>query len=52
MDHLDWFSPGSAEVDEEVDEFYRVLAPGGFVLWRSAGKTPWYNKVCVYAEET
>lgn len=45
MDHLDWFTPGSADVEEEVDEFHRVLAPGGFVLWRSAAKRPWYNEV-------
>jgi hypothetical protein len=31
MDHLDWFSPNSSDVDEEVGEFYRVLAPGGGV---------------------
>ncbi len=42
MDHLDWFSPGAQEVDEEVAELYRALAPGGFVLWRSAAKKPWY----------
>jgi betaine lipid synthase len=45
MDHLDWFSPGSADVDEEIQELYRVIAPGGLVFWRSAGKHPWYNKV-------
>jgi betaine lipid synthase len=45
MDHLDWFSPGSTEVAEEVDELYRVLAPGGFVFWRSAARKPWYNQV-------
>ncbi|EGN99748.1 hypothetical protein SERLA73DRAFT_121865 [Serpula lacrymans var. lacrymans S7.3] len=45
MDHLDWFTPGSKDVDDEIDEFYRVLAPGGFVLWRSAARKPWYNEV-------
>lgn len=45
MDHLDWFAPGSPDVDQEVDEFHRVLAPGGFVLWRSAARKPWYNEV-------
>jgi len=45
MDHLDWFTPGAADVDEEVDEFHRVLAPGGFVFWRSAARRPWYNEV-------
>ncbi|KAJ7680239.1 hypothetical protein DFH06DRAFT_408282 [Mycena polygramma] len=43
MDHLDWFTPGSLDVDEETAELYRVLAPGGFVLWRSAARQPWYN---------
>ncbi|KIK03500.1 hypothetical protein K443DRAFT_676678 [Laccaria amethystina LaAM-08-1] len=45
MDHIDWFSPGSVEVDEEVRELHRVIAPGGLVFWRSASKEPWYNKV-------
>ncbi|KAG1745018.1 uncharacterized protein EDB91DRAFT_1271475 [Suillus paluster] len=45
MDHLDWFLPGSKDVDDEVDEFYRVLSPGGFVLWRSAARKPWYCEV-------
>jgi betaine lipid synthase len=49
MDHLDWFSPNSSDVDEEVGEFYRVLAPGGggIVLWRSAAGKPWYGEACV-----
>ncbi|EPQ56989.1 hypothetical protein GLOTRDRAFT_127372 [Gloeophyllum trabeum ATCC 11539] len=45
MDHLDWFAPGSKEVEEEVRELHRALAPGGIVLWRSAGKKPWYREV-------
>ncbi|KAG2364762.1 hypothetical protein BDR07DRAFT_1607868 [Suillus spraguei] len=45
MDHLDWFSPDSKDVDDEVDQFYRVLSPGGFVLWRSAARKPWYCDV-------
>lgn len=45
MDHLDWFPPGSPDVDEEIEEFYRVLTPGGFVLWRSAARQPWYSEV-------
>jgi betaine lipid synthase len=45
MDHLDWFPPESVDVVEEVAEFYRVLAPGGMILWRSAARYPWYNKV-------
>lgn len=44
MDHLDWFGPGSPEVDVEISELFRVLEPGGIVLWRSAAKHPWYNK--------
>ncbi|KAJ7287621.1 hypothetical protein C8J57DRAFT_1284445 [Mycena rebaudengoi] len=43
MDHLDWFTPGSSDMDEEVSELHRVLAPGGFVFWRSAARNPWYN---------
>ncbi|KAJ7725620.1 hypothetical protein B0H14DRAFT_2701072 [Mycena olivaceomarginata] len=43
MDHLDWFTPGSPDTDEEVAELYRALTPGGFVLWRSAARKPWYN---------
>ncbi|KAF8313463.1 S-adenosyl-L-methionine-dependent methyltransferase [Clavulina sp. PMI_390] len=45
MDHLDWFAPGAGEVDEEVAEMRRALAPGGMVFWRSAAKRPWYNEV-------
>ncbi|KAG5642444.1 hypothetical protein DXG03_002791 [Asterophora parasitica] len=45
MDHLDWFSPGSKDVLEEVEEFHRVLAPGGMVFWRSASRKPWYNEM-------
>lgn len=45
MDHLDWFKPGSADLEEEIAEIHRVLAPGGFVFWRSAGRKPWYNEV-------
>jgi betaine lipid synthase len=52
MDHLDWFSPDSKEVDDEVDQFYRVLSPGGFVLWRSAARKPWYCDVYVFSEST
>ncbi|KAH8096692.1 S-adenosyl-L-methionine-dependent methyltransferase [Cristinia sonorae] len=42
MDHLDWFTEGSPELDDEVANFYRVLSKGGFVLLRSAAKQPWY----------
>lgn len=48
MDHLDWFTPGSEDVDQEIEEFHRVLTAGGFVLWRSAAKKPWYNEVYAY----
>ncbi|KAJ6586838.1 hypothetical protein DFH09DRAFT_1245371 [Mycena vulgaris] len=43
MDHLDWFTPGSPDVDEEIAELHRVLAPRGSVFWRSAARMPWYN---------
>ena len=39
----DWFAPGAPEVDEEVNQFRRVLPSGGIVMWRSAAKYPWYN---------
>ncbi|KAG6821002.1 hypothetical protein H0H93_008631 [Arthromyces matolae] len=45
MDHLDWFTPGSRDVVEEVAEFHRVLSPGGMIFWRSAARHPWYNEV-------
>ena len=45
MDHLDWFAPGSKDVDDEVTELARVLSSGGFVLWRSAARQPWYQDV-------
>ncbi|KAG6813636.1 hypothetical protein H0H92_008872 [Tricholoma furcatifolium] len=45
MDHLDWFTPGSQDVVDEVKEFHRVLAPGGMVFWRSASRKPWYNEM-------
>lgn len=48
MDHLDWFSPGSIEAQEEIDQFKRVLAPGGMVFWRSASRNPWYNEMRVF----
>lgn len=31
-----------SELDYEILEMKRVLAPGGHVVWRSAGKQPWY----------
>ncbi|KAE9411149.1 S-adenosyl-L-methionine-dependent methyltransferase [Gymnopus androsaceus JB14] len=45
MDHLDWFTPASKDVDDEVAQLARVTSPGGFVFWRSAARYPWYNKV-------
>jgi len=45
MDHLDWFAPGSKDVDDEVAELARVVSLGGFVLWRSAARQPWYQDV-------
>ena len=42
--HLDWFAPGSKDVDD-VSELARVLSLGGFVLWRSAARQPWYQDV-------
>ncbi|RDB16813.1 hypothetical protein Hypma_002666 [Hypsizygus marmoreus] len=45
MDHLDWFTPGSKDVMEEVEQLHRVLAPGGMVFWRSASRKPWYNEM-------
>ncbi|KAI3619807.1 betaine lipid [Moniliophthora roreri] len=45
MDHLDWFPPDSQQVEDEVKEFARVVALGGYVLWRSASREPWYNQV-------
>lgn len=45
MDHLDWFTEGSAGVTEEIELLHRAIKPSGFVLWRSASKNPWYAKV-------
>lgn len=47
MDHLDWFAPGSKDVEDEVFELARVVSSGGFVLWRSAARQPWYQEVYV-----
>ncbi|KAG0266620.1 hypothetical protein DFQ27_009627 [Actinomortierella ambigua] len=41
MDHMDWFNYKDAE--EEIREVARVIRRGGMVLWRSAGRMPWYN---------
>ncbi|GJJ78849.1 betaine lipid synthase [Entomortierella parvispora] len=41
MDHMDWFDPKDA--DEEIREVARAVRTGGMVLWRSAGRQPWYN---------
>ncbi|KAL5528274.1 hypothetical protein ACEPAF_7410 [Sanghuangporus sanghuang] len=44
MDHLDWFSEDSIDAIEEIQLLYRVLKPGGFILLRSAARSPWYIK--------
>ncbi|KAF9158360.1 hypothetical protein BGX21_003530 [Mortierella sp. AD011] len=41
MDHMDWFDLKDAE--EEIKEVSRAIRSGGMVLWRSAGRKPWYN---------
>ncbi|KAK7035926.1 hypothetical protein R3P38DRAFT_2909750 [Favolaschia claudopus] len=43
MDHLDWFLPGTPDVDAEIQHIHRSLTIGGLVLWRSAARNPWYN---------
>ncbi|KAJ2765256.1 hypothetical protein IWQ56_004170, partial [Coemansia nantahalensis] len=40
MDHMDWFAPADAEA--EVKALHHAIRPGGFVLWRSAARIPWY----------
>ncbi|KAJ3924754.1 MAG: hypothetical protein NXY57DRAFT_1051779 [Lentinula lateritia] len=45
MDHMDWYDPGSNELENEAIELSRVLAPRGLVFWRSASRYPWYNQV-------
>jgi len=47
MDHLDWYDSDSWEAKAEVVEMFRVLAPGGLVLWRSASQNPWYNNLFI-----
>lgn len=32
-----------SDLDREIIELSRVIAPGGMVFWRSAAKYPWYN---------
>ena len=32
------------DLDREVVEIARVIAPGGAVFWRSAAKHPWYSQ--------
>jgi len=43
MDHIDWF--GNKEAKEEIELIYRQLEKGGLVMWRSAGRHPWYNSL-------
>ena len=45
MDHMDWFMPGSIEIEDEVSHLHRALKSGGKVLFRSAAKQPWYIDV-------
>ena len=33
-----------SDLDREIIELRRVIAPGGKVFWRSAAKYPWYAK--------
>ncbi|KAJ2005952.1 hypothetical protein GGI04_002049 [Coemansia thaxteri] len=40
MDHMDWFVPEDAR--NEAKALARAIKPGGFVLWRSAARVPWY----------
>ncbi|KAJ2308594.1 hypothetical protein IWW55_000339, partial [Coemansia sp. RSA 2706] len=40
MDHMDWLSP--ADVNMEIAALKHALQSGGFVLWRSAARSPWY----------
>ena len=47
MDHLDWFDPDGVDSVEEIALLHRALAPGGFVLLRSASRKPWYIESCV-----
>lgn len=44
MDHMDWFSPTGPEVDEEISQLAKALAPGGRVMLRSSSTKPWYLK--------
>ncbi|KAJ6457070.1 hypothetical protein C8R47DRAFT_1082205 [Mycena vitilis] len=41
---LDWFPDTSTELDHEIAEIYRVLHYGGSVFWRSAVRSPLYNR--------
>ncbi|KAJ2156603.1 hypothetical protein GGF46_005078 [Coemansia sp. RSA 552] len=40
MDHMDWLT--AKDVDAEVRALKHALRRGGFVLWRSAARIPWY----------
>ncbi|KZF20217.1 betaine lipid synthase [Xylona heveae TC161] len=42
MDSMDWFEPGSAELDEQVQLIRQALRVGGRLMLRSAGTHPWY----------
>lgn len=44
MDSMDWFDPKAPAAREQIAALSRALKPGGRVLLRSAGLTPWYIK--------
>ena len=43
MDHLDWFAPRSKDVKDRMFELVRVISLGGFMLWQSVARQPWYQ---------
>jgi len=45
MDSMDWFDPKGDEALTQIHALNRALKPGGRVMLRSAGLTPWYIPV-------
>ena len=45
MDSMDWFPPLGPEAPAQVLALNRALKPGGRVLIRSSGLSPWYMRV-------
>ena len=45
MDSMDWFDPGDQQAEIQAQALLRALKPGGKILLRSAGLTPWYISV-------